>query len=81
MGLRRAQKVLVHIRSDQGNGGTSSDFPDLWLSRDPLCPVIVRLCGQTPQRGLWVGSWEFLQPHSHNGLLFLQSLVHTRSSR
>lgn len=43
VGLRGAQEALVHMRSDQGGGGTSPAFPDLWLSRNHLCLVTGRL--------------------------------------
>lgn len=34
-----------------------------------------------PQKRLWVGSWEQLQPIHTINLVLLQSPVHTRSSR
>lgn len=39
------------------------------------------LYGQLPQKRLWVGSWERLQPILTTDLVLLQSRVHTRSSR
>lgn len=50
VGLRGAQEALVHIRSDQGGGGTFPAFPDLWLSRDHLCLVTGRLVSRASSK-------------------------------
>lgn len=75
MGLGETQEALVHIRADQGGGGTSPAFLDLCLvTVRPVWTVSsTEACGWDPGN--------CYSTILTTGSLLLQSLVHTRSSR